>query len=165
MDLESIFNELNGKHFDGGLPLPKLIWNSRLRATAGRFRPGHRRFGWIRPPEIEVANYLLEEGNAEALVRDTMAHEMIHFWLWVRKRPYGHTEEFHEKMREMGVSRYNPVPRRRPIRYLYACPACLLEFQARRKWEKLACARCCNLHARGRFDARFRLELVRKVTE
>jgi predicted SprT family Zn-dependent metalloprotease len=163
LDLQDLFQRINQGHFDGFLEPPVLRWNSRLRSSAGRFVPGSRRFFSQVPPAIEIASYLLEEPNAEALVADTLAHEMIHYWLWVRRRPYGHTSEFHAKMRLMGVSRYNSVPRQRPARYAYRCPACETEFLARRKLGVLACARCCKAHAGGRYDARFKLFLHRRL--
>ena len=155
--LEHIFEKVNAQHFEGMLDRPVLRWKSRLRSSAGRFIPGSRKYADQYPPIIEIALYLLEEGNAEALITDTMAHEMIHYWLWVRHRPYGHTPEFWDRMTAMGVSRYNPVPRLRPPRYVYRCPACNQEFPARRKLGTLACASCCKKHAMGRFDARFKL--------
>ncbi|MCM2278828.1 MAG: SprT-like domain-containing protein [Oligoflexia bacterium] len=162
-ELLPVFERINLAHFDGFLDLPRLSWNSRLRSSAGRFIPGSRRFPLERVPTIEVASYLLEESAAAALIEDTIAHEMIHYWLWVRRRPYGHTGEFLQKMREMGVSRYNPVPRKRPFKYIYRCGFCETDFPARRKLGPLACARCCKQHSQGRYDARFKLFLHRKV--
>jgi predicted SprT family Zn-dependent metalloprotease len=160
--LAGFFQEVNEAHFDGFLDPPLLSWNVRLRSSAGRFIPGSRK--WIRrmPPVIEVASYLGEEPNALVLIRDTIAHEMIHYWLWVRRRPYGHTPEFYEKMNRMGVSRYNPVPRTQSYKYVYRCMHCESEFPARRKLGPLACAKCCREHARGKYDGRFKLELARK---
>jgi predicted SprT family Zn-dependent metalloprotease len=126
--------------------------------------PGNRRFLGEVPPAIEIASYLLEEQNGPALVADTMGHEMIHYWLWVRRRPYGHTPEFWDKMRLMGVNRYNTVPRARPYRYVYLCPACSNEFPARKRLGALACAKCCRAHADGRFDPRFKLLLSRRLS-
>lgn len=163
IDFDALFEEINQKHFDGFLIAPGLRWNSRLRTSAGRFIPGSRRMFFEFPPIIEIASYLREEGESVQLIWDTMAHEMIHYWLWVRRRPYGHTGEFLNKMREMGVSRYNPVPRRRAVKYLYRCPCCLGQYPARKRLGILACAKCCEAHNHGRYDARFRLELVSKV--
>lgn len=161
--LEDIFKELNEKHFDAFLDPPTLVWNSRLRSAAGRFRPGSRKYWREVPPRIEVASYLLEEEKAEELIRDTVGHEMIHYWLWVRRKPYGHTDEFYQKMEAMGVSRYNPVPRTRPFRYLYRCQNCLKEFPARKLLGPLACAQCCKHHAGGKYDSRFKLILLSGV--
>lgn len=155
MNLGEIFDEINLTHFDGFLERPTLVWNSRLRASAGRFFPGSRKYADRYPPKIEVASYLQEEAESQRHIKDTIAHEMIHYWLWVRRRPYGHTEEFWQKMTQMGVSRYNPVPRLRAYKYVYACPSCEREFPSRRKLGTLACLQCCKRHAHGRFDRRF----------
>lgn len=154
--LQPIYDEINHRHFDGALhKAPILRWNSRLRSAAGRFIPGNR---LMKAPVIEVATYLLEEENGLAHILDTLAHEMIHFWLWGMYEPYGHTPLFHEKMRQMGVSRYNPVPRVKPPRFLYRCRSCSKEFKVKRKLGALACLACCKSFANGKFDPRFRLE-------
>ena len=158
-DLELIFWQINEKHFDGFLDPPTLQWNGRLRSSAGRFFPGSRKWLIEFPPKIEVASYLLEEAQAEALIFDTLGHEMIHYWLWVRRRPYGHTPEFWVKMKEMGVSRYNSVPKLRPFKYLYRCQKCLKDFPSRRKLGPLACADCCKLYNQGQYDAKYCLIL------
>ncbi len=157
-----LFEQINRKSFDGFLDAPVLRWNSRLRSSAGRFIPGSRKYREHRPV-IEIAAYLREEASAVELIADTMAHEMIHYWLWVRRCPYGHTEAFYEKMRQMGVSRYNPVPRPRPYRYVYQCPSCEKPFPARKRLGPLACAVCCKKHSNGRYDPRFKLYLQRRV--
>jgi predicted SprT family Zn-dependent metalloprotease len=112
---------------------------------------------------IEIASYLLSEADCAKYIVDTLAHEMIHFWLWVRNQPYGHTPEFYAKMKQMGVSRYNPVPRVKPPKYIYRCPACHQEFPARRALGVLACAKCCKKHAGGKYDSRFKLFLDRQL--
>lgn len=165
LSLAEIFTRINRAHFDGFLEEPLLRWNSRLRSAAGRFFPGHRKLWSERPPIIEVASYLAREENAYALIEDTLAHEMIHYWLWVRRQPYGHTAEFHAKMNSMGVSRYNTVPRQRPYKYVYRCSHCEGEFKARRKLGPLACAKCCKHHNGGRYDARYKLVLARHLSE
>ncbi|MBC7693025.1 MAG: SprT family zinc-dependent metalloprotease [Methylotenera sp.] len=163
LSLSDIFEEINQEHFDGFLDPPVLRWNSRLRSSAGRFFPGSRKFFLRSPPIIEIASYLQDEEKGEALIRDTLAHEMIHYWLWVRRKPYGHTPEFWSKMTFMGVSRYNTVPRTRPYRYVYRCEHCCSEFFARRKLGPLACAKCCKLHSGGKYDIRFKLLLAQTL--
>ena len=157
LKLQSLFDEINGTCFGGLLPLPQLSWNSRLRTTAGRFAPGRRKLLREIPPRIEIASYLLEEENGLAIIKDTLAHEMIHYWLWFRRRPHGHTAEFYAKMNELGVSRYNTVPRHRPYKYLYSCPSCMISFPARKRLRAMACRACCDKHTGGRYDKRFRL--------
>ena len=161
-DLVRCFAEWNLKAFNGGLEIPELRWNPRLRTTAGRFIPA-RRSRWTGQPRekanIEIATYLLTLEDAESFIRDTMGHEMIHYWLWVRRRPYGHTPEFHAKMRELGVSRYNPVPQHRPCKHCYVCDGCGQRIWVRKKLPKAACAACCNQHSQGRYHSKFALRL------
>ena len=159
------FERINRQHFDGFLEAPVLKWNSRLRSSGGRFTPGSRMFPTERRPTIEVASYLQEEKNGLFLVADTLAHEMIHYWLWERRRPYGHTDEFWAKMTQMGVSRYNTVPKLPPFKYLFRCPGCGEGFVLRKKFRgPRACATCCKKHNRGRYDSRFRLVLEREYS-
>ena len=110
-DLDEIFHEWNHLVFDRALPMPNLLWNTRLRSAAGRFSVGR----WV-APKIEIAHYLTqvkpEIAQPKLLVRDTLGHEMIHYWLWWRGRPFGHTPEFRAMMKKMGVSRYNALPKR-----------------------------------------------------
>ncbi len=174
MDLLALYQHINTQHFEGLLEAPELRWNSRLRSSAGRFIPGARsrvrkispwlRFGIrrqedVRKPVIEVASYLRALPEGEHHVRETIAHEMIHYWLWMRRRPFGHTPEFYEKMRSMGGRRYNPVPVKKTPKYMYRCGSCAKEFPAQRKLGPLACAVCCKAHAGGKYDPRFALYL------
>ncbi len=160
--LEDIFRELNAAHFRAQLPLPTLKWNTRLSSTAGRFCPGSRFLLRERPPEIEVATYLRDLPDGRMHVRDTVLHEMIHYFLWHVRRPHGHTAEFHEIMRRVGAKRYNTVPKLRPMKYLYECPGCRKRVPTRRRLGVSACATCCNKFNRGQYHERFRLHVVKE---
>ncbi len=153
-DLIRLFTEWNLKSFGGKLRVPELRWNSRLKTSAGRFIPRRDR------SVIEIAEYLLLEENAEALIRDTLGHEIIHYWLWENKKPYGHTSEFYNKMNEIGVSRYNTVPKRRPVKHCYVCVRCDQKIWVRRKLKGAACAACCNQFADGKYHQDFKLKLL-----
>ncbi len=152
VDLVRIFADWNLRSFDGSLPRPILRFNARLQSTAGRFMITRN------IAIIEIATYLLHEENAVDLIFDTLGHEMIHYWLWVQRKPYGHTREFWEKMEEMGVSRFNPVPKHRPFKHEYKCPNCERIIQTRKRMGRAACAECCKDHADGQFDSRFLLQ-------
>ncbi len=154
IDLVRLFTEWNLKNFEGALPVPELRWNSRLKTSAGRFIPDPEKI------VIEMATYLCDENDAENLLRDTMGHEMIHYWLFVQGKPYGHTSEFHQKMAEIGVSRYNSVPKHRPFKHCYACKSCDQKIFVRKKLRMAACAACCNQYAGGKYHAQFKLKLV-----
>lgn len=154
------FQELNQAHFGNSLPETELLWNSRLSSTAGRFCPGRRVLGVARRPQIEIAEYLRGIPDGDMHIADTMLHEMIHLHLWAEGRPYGHTEEFHRIMKRVGAKRFNPVPKIRAYKHWYECPGCLTRVPARRRIDNSACMSCCKKHAGGRYDRRFRLELV-----
>ena len=57
-----------------------------------------------------------------------------------------------------------PFPiRRQKRRYLYACPHCRRDFARTRPLRRTsACLACCRAHNRGRYDQRFKLQLVRR---
>lgn len=157
-ELIDLFQEINRESFGGMLPAPHLTWNPRLRTSAGRFRPGRRSHHPIKA-EIEIATYLADEVDAFEHIRNTLAHEMIHYWLWYRRRPYGHTAEFHQKMQEFGDIRYNPVPRQRPYKYIYTCPGCSREVPARKRLGTVACRACCDEHTDGKYHPRFKMDM------
>lgn len=158
--LTQIFQDLNVRHFQGELPAPVLRWNSRLRSTAGRFAPGSRNLFGPREPLIEIASYLETIPEGEFHVRDTMLHEMIHYYLWFKKKPYGHTAEFHAILKRVGARRYNPVPKLSPVKHWYECPKCLIRVPARRKLGVSACAACCKKYNHGEFSAHYVLKKV-----
>lgn len=157
--LEKLFQELNQIHFSGALPLPALTWNSRLRSSAGRFAPGSRNPLRPRAPEIEMASYLRELPDGDYHIKDTLLHEMVHYYLWHARKPYGHTAEFNAILRRVGARRYNPVPKLSPVKYWYACPHCTVKVPARRKLGPAACAVCCKKFNGGKFSAKFLLRI------
>ncbi|RZA05233.1 MAG: M48 family peptidase [Proteobacteria bacterium] len=156
--LENLFNELNVQHFQGELPLPRLSWNGRLSSSAGRFCPGHRNAWMEKPAEIEIAQYLRDLPDGYDHIRDTMLHEMVHYILWHRGRPYGHTKEFNRILKRVGAKRWNTVPKVRPVKHWYRCDGCLKYIPARREIRASACAACCQKHNGGKFHARFLLK-------
>lgn len=155
-DLVSYFHSLNEQHFQNQLPIPRLSWNNRFQTTAGRFIPGRQKKNELAC--IEIASYLIQEKEASDLIQQTLGHEMIHYWLWINKKPYGHTRLFLIKMREMGVPRYNPVPRSKK-KYTYQCPHCLKVFFSSKNLIRYACGTCCRYFSSGKYDPRFIIHL------
>jgi predicted SprT family Zn-dependent metalloprotease len=168
--LETLYEKLNQQHFGGILGKPKLKWNSRLRSSAGRFAPMPRRVFLNRliahrDPTIEIASYLLDHPDSPHHITDTLAHEMIHYWLWDRGRPFGHTEEFHRKLKEIGATRYNLAPKFIPHKYEYRCPNCDYVYRAKKRLGgNRACKACCRAHGNGRYDPRFQIYVHRTLT-
>ncbi len=175
-DLNTWFYKLNREYFNQELNRPVLRWNSRLHSSAGRFvAEGVKSkrswmIEWLWPgsvsmksqsePTIEIASYLLNKGDWADLIWDTLAHEMIHFWLWARRRPFGHTPEFRQKMKSMGVSRYNFNPKHSKLKFEYQCPSCLVRFPSRKKLVSRACAQCCRQYSKGSYHEKFKLQLI-----
>ena len=153
-DLVRIFSEWNLKVFGGRLPIPEIRWNSRFKTSAGRFSPHPKK------AIIEIAEYLLEENDALEMIRDTVGHELIHYFLWIQGKPYGHTAEFKKIMIDLGVSRYNTVPKHRPFKHCYSCPSCEQKIFVRKKLRRAACAACCNQFAQGKYQFRYKLKLL-----
>lgn len=157
MDLHSLFQALNAAHFESAMPPPRLNWNGRLRSSAGRFSPGSRNPLRPREPLIEIASYLSERHDGEVHIKDTMLHEMIHYWLWFQKKPYGHTPEFHALLKRVGAQRYNPVPKLTAVKYWYECPKCAIRTPARRRLGSVACLHCCKRWNQGKYSEQYRL--------
>jgi predicted SprT family Zn-dependent metalloprotease len=158
--LDEVFVEWNEAYFEGQLPLCELVWNTRMRSTAGRFIPQAWLVDAPHRARIEIAGYLRSLPGGDGFVRGTLGHEMIHYWLWDLRLPYGHTPVFYQKMRQMGVPRFNPVPKVSKSPWVYVCPKCLKEYPAKRRSRRsLACARCCKQYARGFYDKAFELSL------
>jgi predicted SprT family Zn-dependent metalloprotease len=135
----------------------ELGWNSRLSSTAGRFCTGSRNPLLPRPPVIEVATYLRDVPDGSTHVRDTVLHEMIHYYLWFKRRPHGHTPEFHQILKRVGAKRYNPVPKERKWKHWYECSNCQTGFHTRRKLAPSACLNCCERFNQGRFHLKYQL--------
>ena len=146
-----------------------MVWGAvdptRTRVEYAAAFVGRKVYSWITVPgagtPAEDRDRILPQGPPQWAfhLRDTMAHEMVHLWLWARRRPYGHTPEFMQKLKEMGASRFNPVPQTLPHKHVYECPGCQQRVLTRRRLRRgVACRRCCELHNRGRWDGRFVLK-------
>lgn len=142
----------------GGAKLVTVTWNARLRSTAG----------YARYPKWEVElNPRLQE--FEGQVERTLKHELAHLIAYHRsgrRRIEPHGREWRQACADLGIAGEKahhrlPLPRNTVERKLtYACPACHTVVQRVRKFRRpTACLKCCNRHAGGRYDGRFRLVL------
>lgn len=164
-DLTPYFDRINHQHFAGLLEPVELKWNRRLSKASGRFIPLRKRMGYRLEACIELASFLAFRPDFENQIENTMGHEMIHYWLWLRGQPYGHTAEFIRKMEEMGVSRYNRVTHQSISRYRYTCPVCSVGVDSSRILKgNLACSLCCKKYNNGRYDPRFKMIRVKLAT-
>ncbi len=139
----------------------RVEWNPRLRTAAGRAD--------FQKNLISLNPRLRDHGAAE--IERTLLHELAHLLAHFRagrSRINAHGAEWRQACADLGIAgekRCHTLPfpaiRRRP-RFLYRCPECAREFpRVRRIRRALACLECCRRFNRGRFEARFRLRLVR----
>jgi predicted SprT family Zn-dependent metalloprotease len=134
-----------------------VVWNHRMRTTAGRaFWPEGR---------IEM-NPKLEQVAPEE-VRQTMLHELAHLIAYERagrRRISAHGKEWRQACVDLGIpgeraTHTLPLPSRRMKRkWRYTCPACGEGFDRVRKMKRFAgCYPCCLKHNGGYYHKDFRL--------
>lgn len=141
----------------------RVEWSSRLRSAAGRAN--------YRTQLITLNPRLHEFGEAE--IDRTFRHELAHLLAQFRagrRRISAHGREWRLACKDVGVpgeTRCHTLPlpvTRRAARFVYRCPICTREFpRVRRIRRALACLACCKEHNGGRFDARAKLRLVKKI--
>ena len=147
-----------------------IIWNPRLRSTAGRACPRQWR--------IELNPRLRAfEGEIDRTFRHELAHLLV---AWNHENRPGpkrrrrnrdpHGPEWKRACAALGIdgeSRCHQLslaaPRKLARPHAYECPACLLvvrRVQPIARGRMLACGVCCRQQARGRFDRRFQLRKI-----
>jgi SprT protein len=150
---------LHALEMPGGAKLLTVSWNARLRSTAG----------YARYPKWAVElNPLLRdfEGQVERTLKHELAH-LIAYHRSGRRRIEPHGREWRQACVDLGIAGEKahhrlPLPRNEVVRKLvYACPACQTTVQRVRKFRRpTACLHCCNKHASGQYDGRFKLALL-----
>ena len=92
-----IFDKLNKEYFKSSLPYIRIFWcdsfgSGKYFKQFGDFTamPGKR-------PVIRLSKQLCDHPQQ---IAQTLYHEMVHFWLYANKRPWGHTKEFKDKLKE-----------------------------------------------------------------
>ena len=151
---------LDGLGVHEGVARLRIVWNPRLRSTAGYAK-------W--PQWLVELNPLLH--GHEGQVERTLKHELAHLIAYARagrKRIEPHGEEWRRACAELGIpdehARHTlPLPRtRQQRRFTYQCQACGFEVARVRKFRRhTACLACCRKHNGGRYDARFQFVLKR----
>lgn len=150
---------LHALEMPGGAKLLTVSWNARLRSTAG----------YARYPKWAVElNPLLRdfEGQVERTLKHELAH-LIAYHRSGRRRIEPHGREWRQACVDLGIAGEKAhhrlaLPRNEVVRKLvYACPACQTTVQRVRKFRRpTACLHCCNKHASGQYDGRFKLALM-----
>jgi predicted SprT family Zn-dependent metalloprotease len=151
--------ELNAAELAGKL---RVEWSGRLRSTAGRAEFGHMR--------VLLNCRLAAFGEVE--IDRTLRHELAHLLAQRRagrRRIAPHGSEWRRACADLGIAgeaRCHTLPfpiHRQQRRYLYRCSHCRRDFPRTRPLRRTsACLACCRAHNRGRYDRRFKLQLVRR---
>ena len=147
---------LNGLEMDTLAGQIKVVWNKRMRTTAGRaFWPEGK---------IEL-NPILEKVAPEE-VRSTLLHELAHLVAYARagrRRISAHGAEWRQACSDLGIpgeraTHTLPLPgRTMQKKWRYTCPACSEVFDRVRKMKRYAgCYACCKAHNGGYYHKKFR---------
>jgi predicted SprT family Zn-dependent metalloprotease len=141
----------------------RVEWNPRLQTCAGRAH--------FRDKLISLNPRLCDHDTAE--IDRTLRHELAHLLAQFRagrRRILPHGAEWRDACRDLGMAdetRCHNLPfpvKNYAARFLYRCPNCFLDFpRVRRIRRAMACLACCRVYNHGRFDARFRLVLVKNT--
>lgn len=137
----------------------RVEWNPRLKTCAGRAD--------FRNSLVSLNPRLRDHGLSE--IDRTLRHELAHLLAQFRagrRRILPHGPEWRQACRDLLIadeSRCHNLPfavSHRVRHFLYKCPNCKRDFpRVRRIRRATACLACCRAHNRGKFDARFRLQL------
>lgn len=141
----------------------RVEWNARLKTCAGHV--DYRR-------KLISLNPLLREHGFSEIDR-TLRHELAHLLAQFRagrRRILPHGLEWRAACHDLSIGDEKrchnlPFPRHERVRrFVYKCPNCLLDFpRVRRIRRAIACLACCRAHNRGKFHARFRLQLISEL--
>ncbi len=157
-ELQFLFARLNYEFFNGEVPDCRIRYNERFSNSAGRITYG-------RPPMLIELSPKHFRKHPEAL-EETLLHEMIHAWCYVRFRDTGHGPRFRKKLRACGLSSiYHDLGNMRPLResskrYILRCEVCA--FEALRRNRPARPASCPRCNRRG-FDRRYPLTIYEIV--
>ena len=140
----------------------RVEWNGRMRTTVGRadFRrslislnPGLKRFG---------------TGEIDRTLRHELAHLLANFRCRSSRRILPHGNEWREACLDLGIAGEragHTLPlagRLMRRRFTYYCRNCRGRFaRVRRIRGATACLACCRKFSGGKYDERFRLQLVK----
>lgn len=138
----------------------KVVWNPRMRTSAGL--ASYQRWEVILNPELKKIS--------EAEVEKTLRHELAHLLARDRsgrKRIAPHGDEWRQACVDLGIpneSRTHELPfvrHSQQRKFFYRCPSCKETLsRVRKPRRKIACLACCRKYAGGKYEERFRFEVV-----
>jgi SprT protein len=151
----SLLREKVGADYAGKV---QIVWNKRMRSTAGR--------AYLNLAKVELNPRLLYIG-ADPLgnVRQTLLHELAHLLAYHRHgaKILAHGNEWKQACADLGIPGESathslPLPsRKQQKKWRYTCPVCFESIaRVKRMRGNSACYSCCVKHNRGIFDRRFK---------
>lgn len=92
-----IYDKLNKDYFNSELPYIRILWSDSF----GHGKYFHMFGDFIafpgKRPFIRLSMRLCDEPKK---IAEVLYHEMVHYWLYVNKKPWGHTKEFKKKLKQ-----------------------------------------------------------------
>lgn len=138
----------------------RVVWNARLRTTAGR---AHLGAGLI---ELNPRLQTVSDDEIDRTLRHELAHLLTDQQFGRAVQPHG--REWRLMCAKLGIAGEKachtlPWQSARMARpFVYSCLGCGVEVtRARRMKARRACAKCCREHNGGKFSRRFIFQLVR----
>jgi SprT protein len=137
-----------------------VYWNPRLRTTAG--------LAFYHYDEVFLNPAL--KNISEAEIEKTLRHELAHLLARDRSRqkqiaPHG--KEWRQACIDLGIPKEKtthqlPFTRSKQQRnFFYRCPRCDQRLnRVRKPLRDIACLSCCRKYAQGKYDKRFRYQLI-----
>lgn len=100
-DIVALFLSLNQEFFNNELPIFPILWDYKLRVTAGKIRFSSKNN--IRKIVFIKLNFnLFKDNNWDiSKIKRTLIHEMVHAYLYLKYNIKGHGIEFQTKMNEI----------------------------------------------------------------
>lgn len=120
--------------------LHKVVFNARLRTTAGRYLHNTHM--------VEINPHYYRIHGREELIA-TIKHELCHYHLALRKLPFDHrAAEFRILLQQVGGTRFaKPSPEmanKKSLAHCYVCTQCSQLYQRRRRinTRRYVCGKC-----------------------
>jgi len=162
-DIKKLFQELNKQHFNGVIKDIPVLWNTRMRTTAGICTYTRKRENFVlnlSPSKIELSSKLFANNNYDIdKIKRTLIHEMVHAFLVQEYNETGHTARFQKMMTEITGERknhrchnYNTEGLRNKAKYKIVCPV-HGEIGTRNRKPKKGTYRCTKCRSVIKFEA------------
>ncbi len=147
------FNEFK-KEFNKGKPLylPDILTvSNRMSKSGGYFSYNHKN----KTTSIKISMKHWEAfGDKE--VKDTLKHEMVHFWEWINFRKVGHGKNFLDMAKHVGASRHCSKLPTKMFKHVYVCPNCKYEVGTNKRYIR---RHSCYFCSQGKFNSKFEMNL------